>query len=310
MRMNSKFAPIVIFNYARPGHTRALLESLAMNPEVADSDVFIFCDGPKTGCSGVSMKNINLVRKIAKRFDKARKVEVVSRNENFGLARSIITGVTDIINKYNRVIVLEDDLVLSPGFLNFMNQSLEIYENVEGVDHISGYWYPHKWNSKLPETFFYRATSCWGWGTWKKSWEKLELDPVELRNKILRRKEKGKFNINNQYDFFSHLTMNVDGKLNTWAIKWYASVFLTNGLCLHPSHSFVNNVGHDGSGENCGEDLKYVWRDLNPGGSIAKIPVEESSCAIDIVGDFFKPPKVERGIKANIRKLLKFLRGK
>jgi hypothetical protein len=145
--------------------------------------------------------------------------------------------------------VVEDDLYLSPYFLKYMNTALDTYEKYDEVMHIAGYMFPVR--GKLPETFFYRATSCWGWGTWKRAWDKFEPDAPTLLAGFKNRKKRWEFNIQGSMKYYRMLILQAIGMSDSWAIRWYASVFLNNGLCLHPGKSLVNNIGHDDSGMHC-----------------------------------------------------------
>lgn len=235
-------SPIALFVYNRPHHTRKTLESLLINADFSDSPLYVFCDGAKR------KKDIPLVRETREsiRSYELDNATIIKREENMGLANSIITGVTDLCNKYGRVIVVEDDLVVSPYFLKYMNTALDTYEEYDKVMHISGYMFPVR--GKLPDTFFYRATSCWGWGTWKRAWDKFEPDAHTLLAGFKNRKKRREFDIQGSMKYHRMLILQAIGMSDSWAIRWYASVFLNNGLCLHPGKSLVNNIGHDDSG--------------------------------------------------------------
>ena len=234
--------PIALFVYKRPHHTRKTLESLMANAEFSDSPLYVFCDGAKR------KKDIPLVletRELIRSY-KLNNATIIEREENMGLANSIITGVTELCNKYGRVIVVEDDLYLSPYFLKYMNKALDTYEECDEVMHIAGYMFPVR--GQLPETFFYRATSCWGWGTWKRAWDKFEPDVHKLLVEFKNKNKRWEFDIRGSTKYYLMLKYQAS---NSWAIRWYASVFLNNGLCLHPGRSLVNNIGHDDSGAHC-----------------------------------------------------------
>ena len=212
------------------------------NAEFSDSPFYVFCDGAKR------KKDIPLVRETREliRSYELDNATIIEREENMGLANSIITGVTELCNKYGRVIVVEDDLYLSPYFLKYMNTALDTYEEYDEVMHISGYMFPVR--GQLPDTFFYRATSCWGWGTWKRAWDKFEPDAHTLLAGFKNRKKRREFDIQGSMKYYRMLILQAIGMSDSWAIRWYASVFLNNGLCLHPGKSLVNNIGHDDSG--------------------------------------------------------------
>lgn len=242
-----KLSPITIFVYNRPWHTKQTIEALKKNILAKGSELFIFSDGPKNEKDRLKVEE---VRKYIREINGFKKITIIERRKNLGLAKSIITGVTDIVKRYGKIIVLEDDLVLSQYFLTYMNKALKLYKNEDKVMHISGYMYPIK-SYGLPDTFFFNQASCWGWGTWKRAWDHLNTDSKRLLTKIHEGKKEKIFNYYGYYNFIDQLKGNINGKLNTWAVKWYASIFLRHGFCLHPKKSLVNNIGFDKSGVNC-----------------------------------------------------------
>lgn len=239
-------APIALFAYNRPGHTRKILESLSGNEGILESELFIYCDGSK---NGEDNNNVDEVRSLVKSRNWAGKTNIVEREGNLGLAGSVIRGVTDLVNSHGSVIVLEDDLILSPQFLNYMNDALETYRDNPEVMHISGYLPPVK--GDMPETFFFRGISSWGWATWKRAWERFEPASGKLLSRFLNRKQKKDFDFDKSIDFYNMLVDQHAGAIDSWAIRWYASVFLNGGLSLYPGWSLVNNIGHDGTGRHC-----------------------------------------------------------
>lgn len=278
-------SPIVIFVYNRPWHTEQTLEALSKNTLADKSHLIVYCDGPKKGDDQFAVSEINAVRTIVRSKQWCKEVEIIEATKNIGLADSIISGVTKILDKYGKIIVLEDDLVTSKGFLKYMNDALNFYDSEEKVMHVSGYMLPV--NGKLPETFFYNVTSCWGWGTWDNAWRKLNVDENFLIKEIEKRDLKSKFNMNGNYDFFSQLELNRDKKLFTWAIKWYASFFLNDGYALHPAQSLVNNIGHDSSGVHSASTDIYSWRKLSDKVSIKKIKIEPCENAFNLAAQFY-----------------------
>lgn len=282
------FAPIVLFVYNRPAHTELTLEALSKNEFADQSTLYIFCDGIRKNESPENLAKIEAVRAVCRKKQWTKEVIIREKEANSGLAASIIDGVTELVNKYGKVIVLEDDLETSPGFLRYMNDALDHYEQEEKVMHISGYWFPVK-NSQqaLPETFFYRTTSCWGWATWKRAWDKLETNAYDLKKRIGRMDDGvRKFNIENTYTHLNQLEHNITGQINTWAVKWYGSVFLNGGLCLHPNVSLVNNIGFDNSGVHCQQTSIYDWPALAGNIKVSSIPLKESDEAIRLLKPF------------------------
>ena len=275
------FAPIALFVYKRPEHTRKAIESLIENAEFPDSPLYVFCDGAR------HEKDIPLVQETRKviRSYKLENVTIIEREENMGLANSIITGVTELCNKYCRVIVVEDDLVVSPHFLKYMNTALDTYEKYDKVMHITGYMIPVK--GQLPSTFFYRVTSSWGWGTWKRAWDKFEPDEYALIKRLKSREKRHEFDIQGSIKYYRMLVLQAIGVNDSWAIRWYASVFLNNGLCLHPGKSLVNNIGHDDSGTHCEHTNVYDTQISVNNDFEFTSDIKESEKAVVMMIDFY-----------------------
>lgn len=244
-------APIVLFVYNRPDHTLKTLEALANNSLANESTLYIYADGARDGASNDTLQAIAQTRAILRQNKWCKEVQIIESDVNKGLANSIQQGVTDIIDKYGKIIVLEDDIVTSPYFLTFMNDSLDVYENAEKVMHISGYLPITNGANQLPDYFFVRYMYCWGWATWKRAWRHFRTDTQMLHDALLNRTDFNDFDIDGSIKSFEQLELNLKGTLKTWAVKWYATIFLNDGLCLTPRHSLVDNIGIDGSGENC-----------------------------------------------------------
>lgn len=255
-------SPIVLFVYNRPDHTQKTLDALAQNDLAKDSILYVFCDGAKPNSSQNQIEKINETREIVKRQDNNfQEVIITEQSQNLGLADSILSGVSQITTKYGKVIVLEDDIITSKGFLKFMNESLEVYEYEEKVMHISGYMFPADLKNAIPDeeqTFFYRSTSCWGWATWQRAWTTINTDTDFLLSELQSKNLLNEFDLDGTYKFSKQLELNISGKIKTWAVKWYASVFLQNGLCLHPKYSLVQNIGTDSTG-NTSPTTNYFW---------------------------------------------------
>ena len=242
----STLAPIVLFVYNRPWHTQQTIEALQKNELASKSELFIFSDAAK---NEQATKKVIEVRNYIKNIDGFKKITIIERETNWGLANSIIDGVTKIVNEYGKIIVLEDDLVTSPYFLTFMNEALKFYQNQEKVMHITGYSYPIS-TEGLDDTFFIKPASCWSWATWDRAWKYYKKD-ANLYIEKFSKKMIYDFNLNDSYNYFDQIAKNKHGKINTWAIFWYASTYLQNGLSLHPKKSYVQNIGHDGEGVHC-----------------------------------------------------------
>ena len=247
-----ELAPIALFVYNRPDHTRQTIEALQNNILATASDLIIFSDGPKDSVE--SREGVATVREYLKTITGFKSVRVVIRDKNNGLANSIITGVTEVISQYGRIVVLEDDMISSKHFLQYMNEALSFYERDEKVISIHAYIYPVK--KSLPETYFLRGADCWGWATWKRGWDLFEADGQKLLNELEDKKLTQEFDFSSSYPYVKMLKDQINGKNNSWAIRWYASAFLKNKLTLYPGKSLINNIGFDGSGTHCGEITK------------------------------------------------------
>ena len=267
-----EFSPIVLFVYNRPWHTAQTTESLRKNELAGKSELFIFSDAPG---DNEQIEKVAAVRQYLKTIDGFKQITIIEREENLGLANSIISGVTDIVNRYGKVIVLEDDLLLSPYFLSYMNNALNLYENEEKVMHVSGYVFPL--DGELPETFFLRGlTASWGWGTWKRAWSMFNPNAYELLALVTKREEMIRdFDLNGSYDYLQMLRGFIEGKNNSWAIRWYASVFLAGGYALWPSRSLVRNIGFDDSGTHCDRTDVFYTKELTKYVAVNKAPVVE-----------------------------------
>lgn len=276
-------SPIVLFVYNRPWHTRQTVEALKKNELADKSELFIFSDGWKNDQDKTKVLE---VREYLKTIDGFKKVHIIERERNYGLADNIIDGVTKIVNEYGKIIVLEDDIVASPYFLKFMNEALERYKDEERVFGVTGYTLPIQ-KKGLPSTYFLRFFACWGWGTYARAWNLYEKNPDKLINTFTKEMIK-EFDFNNSGMFWSQVIANKEQKINTWAIFYYATVFLNKGLFLTPRESFTINIGHDGSGIHCGETDCFntnLVQDYN-----IKFPdvVEELTIARERYMEYFK----------------------
>ena len=248
-------APILLFAYNRPRHLQHTVEALAHNPLAQESELFVFSDGARTEDD---REDVELVRSYIHTIEGFKTVHRIERDRNYGLAANIIDGVTDIVNRYGRVIVLEDDLVTAPGFLQFMNDALDTYADEPRVGHIQAYDFTQ--NPRLPETFLIKFTGSWGWATWQRAWQHFNPDGQYLLNELHRRHLTRRFDFNGKYGFTRMLRRQVEGKNNSWAIRWNASLFLQDILSLNVGRSLVKNEGFDGSGTHCGADHLYEAR--------------------------------------------------
>lgn len=277
-------APIVVFSYNRPNHLKRTLDALSSNEFAQDCTLYIYCDGAKKDADQEQLSKVNQNRDIAHSITGFKEVHVIERERNYGLANNIVSAVTETVNRFGKVITLEDDVIASRGFIKFMNDALNTYESDERVMHISAYMYPHK--ERLPETFFYEVPyPGGGWATWKRAWDHFSNDIDSLYAYWSNNWKK--FNKYGGDYLQRQLQANKDGKLYTWFIKWHAVVLKMNGLTLYPKESLTNNIGFDSSGSNCGTMSNFDI--LHPIESITvkRVRIKENRRAAHIIHCFY-----------------------
>jgi len=293
------FAPITIFAYNRQKLLKQTVDALKKNLLADQSDLFIYADGSKNSNDLEAVKEVRVYLKSISGF---KSVTVFEREKNYGLSVSIIDGVTNIVNKYGKIIVLEDDLVTSPYFLKFINDALNMYENDEQVISVQGYVYPSK--VELPDCFFVKGADCQGWATWKRGWSLFEADSKLLLEELKQKKLIKDFNFNNNYPYFKMLEDQAKGLKNSWAIRWYASAYLNDKFTLYPGKSLIYNTGFSNNGTNTNNE--YLSNNFNSIISlepieITKIPVINSIIGREAFICFFKNLSLWKNPKALIK---------
>lgn len=256
----NEYAPIVLFTYSRLKNTKETIEHLLANAEAEESDLYIFSDAPK---NEKAQGKVDEVRRYIHSIQGFKSVTIIEREENWGLAKNIISGVTEIVNKYGSIIVLEDDHSVTPFFLKYMNEGLARYKNDEKVISIHGYVYPHKEN--LPEAFLIKGADCWSWATWKRGWDLFNPDAKVLYDKIIRKKLAREFDFNYNYHYLTMLKRQAKGIANSWAICWYASAFLNNKYTLYPGQSLMQLNDSEGNDSTHGSTNTAFLVELKDG---------------------------------------------
>lgn len=298
-------APIVMFVYNRLDHTKQTIEALQNNKFASESILYIYSDAAK---NEDAIKKVNDVREYIKNINGFKKVVIIKRDKNWGLADSIIDGVTNIVREHGKIIVLEDDIVTSPYFLKFMNEALKFYKDEKRVWHISGWNYPIETDG-LDDTFLWRGMNCWAWATWEDRWKYFQKDVDKTINNFSKLAIK-KFNLDSyEKDFWKQVIANKKNKINTWAIFWYATIFTKNGLCLNPSQTFVDNIGHDGSGIHCGKSCVFS-HSLSMNEQVNfETKIEENNVALNRIQKFYKFQKKSFFVRV-INKIARIVVGK
>mgnify|MGYP001287893453 FL=1 len=282
-------APIVLFVYNRPWHTRETLNALMQNELASESKLYIYCDGPKPDCNNENLNRIIDVRKIIREEHWCREVVIIESDRNKGLASSIINGVTEIIFQFKKVIVLEDDLVTSKFFLRFMNEALEFYKDDKRIFSIGGTNYLFPIPEKYPhDVYIVHRVQSWGWGTWLDRWGKADWGNQDYSNLLNNRFEIKQFNRGGN-DLIKILKLQLEGKIDSWAILWDYCHYLNNAYCLHPVKSFTRNIGFDGTGIHCSDK----------GGDIQSgIPYGNQNYDLRFVKDILPNKHIEKNFKA------------
>lgn len=296
--MTGSIAPIVMFCFNRPAHVERTLLALSQNALAAESDLYVFCDGPR---SDSDVAAVDKVREVVENAQGFNRVIVTKSERNRGLANSVIHGVTEIVRKHGRVIVLEDDLVTSPFFLKYMNDALEFYKDEERVISVHGYTYPVK--GELPETFFLCGADCWGWATWKRGWDMFEPDGAKLLDELKRRGLTRRFDFNGAYSYTRMLKDQIAGKKDSWAIRWHASAFLKDRLTLYPGKSLISNIGNDDSGTHCVDDDVFDVQVSGTGIEVRAIPLTEHPDSLREFGKYLKSVRRKKIVNFAVRKM-------
>ncbi len=274
-------APIILFVYNRLDHTTKTVEALKKNPLAKDSTLYIFSDGAKNEAASTK---VNSVREYIKSIDGFKEIIIREQERNLGLAASVISGVTEVVNRYGKIIVLEDDIITAPSFLEYMNSALDMYEDEDSVATIYGYL--PRIEKKLPETFFLKGSGCWGWATWKRAWAIFNPDGKQLLKEIYDKKLAKRFDFDNSFYNVRMLKEYIYGENQSWAIRWNASILVADKYSLNPGRSLTKNIGNDSSGtHDSGYILGYDVETTDRPIVLTKEAVEESK---DIYKAFVK----------------------
>lgn len=245
--MKDSLAPVVVFCFNRPGHLRQTIEALKDNTLASRSRLFIFSDGSR---GEHDRERVMEVRRYIRTIEGFGKVSIAESGHNRGLSRSVIEEVTNVVNEYGKVIVLEDDLVTTPDFLAVMNRLLDVYRPRRDVFSVTAYAPPIRVPPGYTKDFYLAPrSSSWGWGTWTDRWsaagwgsahyEQLLSDPL-----LKKRLEEG------GNDLWPMLHKQQTGVIDSWAARWCAAQAVQGAYGIYPVKSKVKNIGTDGSGTN------------------------------------------------------------
>lgn len=288
----SALAPIALFCYNRLGVLERTVDALKNNVHASESELYIFSDG---WINNEDRQSVSAVRQYIRTITGFKRIHIVESEYNMGLSVSLIAGITSVIETHDKIIVVEDDIITSTWFLKYMNDALDLYENETDVISVNGYLYPVEVSIDHP--FFIKGAECWGWGTWKRGWDIFESDGGKLLQSLKKEKREKEFDYNGSYKFTKMLKKQTTCKIDSWAIRWYASAFLANKLTLFPNVSLVKNIGFGGGGTNCHTSNIYDVDVSTQPIQISNIEIKESEHTKEEIGIFLRklaPPLLTR----------------
>lgn len=230
-------APIAVFAYDRVDKLSNMMSTLEACRGFSESPIFIYVDGPKGAADRAS---VDSVRRLV---DGLRSPNISSffRNENLGLRRSIFAGVTEVVRKYGRVVVLEDDLVLAPIALDYFNNALDRYESMHRVWSVAGYMYDVSALRNREATLALPFAHPWGWATWLRAWQQFALDNRPTERQLNSGSFRAAFDMDGLYPFTAQLRNSIEGRVDSWFIHWYYTIFQCGGVSIFPPRRVLDN---------------------------------------------------------------------
>jgi hypothetical protein len=240
----TSWAPIALFIYKRPTHTRRMIEHLQRCAGFDESPVYVFADGPR---HPRDIPDIRETRSVARRLLGDHAV-FAERDANMGVDRSIISGVTELCERHGSVVVVEDDLIMSPYFLEFLNTGLRRYESEPRVMQVCAYMFDVPALLDSGDAIFLPMTSSWGWATWKRAWDLYDPAAVGWAKRLSDKRERRRFDLDGNFDYTRMLSRQMRKAVPAWDIRWYYSMFVRDGVAVYPPHTLVLNGGFDGTG--------------------------------------------------------------
>ena len=263
-------APIALFAYRRPDHLARTIEALRTNAEASSTALYVFSDAARDDAAEVDVAAVRAVIAATEGF---ARVEPIYRDSNFGLARNITSGVSHVLSEHERVIVVEDDILVSEHFLRYMNEGLQFYQDEPRIGSLSGYAYPTAAN--VAETYLIRGADCWGWATWRDRWEHFEADGRKLLAELDARGLSHAFDLDGAMGYRNMLVDQIERRNDSWAVRWHASCLLKGLMILYPGRSLVRNIGNDGSGTHFTQ-ATHIFD-----GSLSHTPIRHGGIAIE-----------------------------
>jgi glycosyltransferase involved in cell wall biosynthesis len=257
---NLNIAPVILFAYNRPNHTAKTLQALAQANLANQSELHIFADGVKDPNSRQEVEAVNGVREIIRAATGFKKVVLREHETNLGLANSVINGIDQVLATHDRVITIEDDVIVGKHFLEYVNEALELYTEDDRVLMVSGYGFNLPLSRHRKKAFFLPIGSTQAWGTWKRAWRKIDFGASGYERLNQSRSLRWQFNQYGGINFSEMLVSQIeadDDRISSWAIRFEWSRFVNHGLTLFPPQNMIENIGWDGSGKHSGTFNPY-----------------------------------------------------
>ncbi|MBC7872337.1 MAG: glycosyltransferase [Chitinophagaceae bacterium] len=292
---NAPKTPIDLIAYKRHQHLRRALDSLSRCRRLDECQLYIYCDGAK---KLEHLGSVQATKQVAREWTAQLGAILIERDQNMGLARSIVSAVSELCTQYGRVIVLEDDLVMSPDFLDHMLRGLEHYQDTPEVMQISGYMFPLD-PPPLQELFLLPLTTTWGWATWAQAWQAFNWDASDSVEFFANPANRHQFDLDGAYSYTIMLEDRLAGKNDSWGILWWYRVFRDGGLVLYPRYSLVRNEGFDGSGthwnipstEQNGMEIKTKWMPIATNTSLPDVNAVDTP-TFERIKTHLRPPQI------------------
>lgn len=296
--MPEALAPIVVFCYNRPLHFRQTIDALLRNPLAAQSTLIVFSDGAKNSSDEDLVRKVRAVIAEQKGF---KSVEIYAGLVNKGLARSVIEGVSQVVQIYGKVIVLEDDMLCTSDFLNYMNAALTTYEDRPDIFSVTGYTPPFSIPSPYTEEVYVAPrASSWGWGTWQDRWQKADWQVQNFDELKKDSEQQAKLNRGGN-DLWPMLVKQQRGAIDSWAIRWTLTHALHNGYGLYPVRSKIQNIGTDGSGTNFTFKTGAYGKELSEGKIPLNPDIQPDPLILEAFRNYYQLPW-----KVKIKNLIKY----
>lgn len=286
--MTPQFAPVALFAYRRTTHLAAVLDSLERCPEFAASPVYVFSDGPRDAAAAADVDAVRAMLAARKRPN----MTILEAPRNRGLANSIIAGVSDLCERYGRVIVIEDDLVVSPALLTWFNAALDRYQAADNVWQVSGHQFAAPELRDREEAMFLNLSTSWGWATWARAWRNFDGAAVDWEAMLRDPAQRRQFDLDDSYPYAQMLECQMRGQIDSWAIRWWWSMFRAGALGLFPPRPLVSNIGEDATATHKPSRLAKL---LQPAGvpMMEIVPVFPPEIAVDAAA--------QRSVRASLR---------